>query len=117
MRCPDAMVLASLSRRTGLLVLVAAISLCVASAQPLPPPEVAARAYLLMDVSANQVLAAKDVDLPVEPASLYQVDDSLPGVQCVAQQAVGPAANLPVSERAWKMGVAACSLTPACWCR
>lgn len=111
MRCPDAMVLASLSLRTGLLVLVAAISLCVA-AQPLPPPEVAARAYLLMDVSANQVLAAKDVDLPVEPASLtklmtaYLVFNALRSKQLDLQQ------TLPVSERAWKMPGSRMSLTP-----
>jgi len=33
------------------------------------PPEVAAKAYLLIDVTANQVLAAKDPDMAVEPAS------------------------------------------------
>ncbi|MEN9887822.1 MAG: hypothetical protein RL758_2400, partial [Pseudomonadota bacterium] len=37
------------------------------------PPEVAARAYLLYDVTANQVLAAKDADAPVEPASLTKL--------------------------------------------
>lgn len=37
------------------------------------PPEIAARSYLLMDVSANQVLAAKDIDSPVEPASLTKL--------------------------------------------
>ena len=94
-----------------MLVLVAAISLCVA-AQPLPPPEVAARAYLLMDVSANQVLAAKDVDLPVEPASLtklmtaYLVFNALRSKQLDLQQ------TLPVSERAWKMPGSRMSLTP-----
>jgi len=36
----------------------------------LQPPEIAARTYMLVDVTANQVLASKDVDAPVEPASL-----------------------------------------------
>ena len=33
-------------------------------------PEIAARNYLLVDVTAGQVLDAKDVDAPVEQASI-----------------------------------------------
>jgi D-alanyl-D-alanine carboxypeptidase (penicillin-binding protein 5/6) len=75
----------------------------VAAAQVPQPPEIAARSYLLMDVSANQVLAARDPDSPVEPASLtklmtaYLVFDALRAKKITLQQA------LPVSERAWKM--------------
>ena len=36
-------------------------------------PEVAARAYLLLDVTANQILASRDMDMPVEPASLTKL--------------------------------------------
>ena len=32
------------------------------------PPEIAARAYLLMDITAGQVLAEQLADQPVEPA-------------------------------------------------
>jgi D-alanyl-D-alanine carboxypeptidase (penicillin-binding protein 5/6) len=85
-----------------------AVPLCLialaASAQQAPqPPEVAARAYLLMDVTANQILAAKDIDSPVEPASLtklmtaYLVFDALKAKKIDLKQ------TLPVSERAWKM--------------
>jgi D-alanyl-D-alanine carboxypeptidase (penicillin-binding protein 5/6) len=42
-------------------------------AQPLQAPEIAARAYLLVDVTANQILAQKDIDMPVEPASLTKL--------------------------------------------
>ena len=45
-----------------------------------PTPEIAARTYMLVDVTANQVLAAKDIDAPVEQASLTKLDDGLPGV-------------------------------------
>jgi D-alanyl-D-alanine carboxypeptidase (penicillin-binding protein 5/6) len=75
----------------------------VAPAQMPQPPELAAKAYLLMDVTANQVLAAKDPDMTVEPASLtklmtaYLVFDALKSRKLNLQQA------LPVSERAWKM--------------
>ena len=72
-------------------------------AQAPQPPEVAAKAYLLMDVTAGQILAAKDADEPVEPASLtklmtaYLVFDALKAKKLTLTQ------TLPVSERAWKM--------------
>ena len=79
-------------------------SVCLAvSAQVPQPPEIAARAYLLVDVTANQVLAAKDPDMAVEPASLtklmtaYLVFDALRSKKLDFKQ------TLPVSERAWKM--------------
>ena len=42
-------------------------------AQTPQPPEIAARAYLLLDVTASQVLAQKEADTPVEPASLTKL--------------------------------------------
>jgi D-alanyl-D-alanine carboxypeptidase (penicillin-binding protein 5/6) len=78
--------------------------LCFAAAAQAPqPPEIAARSYMLVDVSANQVLAGRDVDSPVEPASLtklmsaYLVFDALRAKKISLQQ------TLPVSVRAWKM--------------
>ena len=78
--------------------------LCLAAAAQVPqPPEIAARSYLLLDASANQILAARDPDAPVEPASLtklmtgYLVFDALRTKKIDLKQA------LPVSERAWKM--------------
>ena len=78
--------------------------LCLAAAAQTPqPPEIAARSYLLMDISANQVLAGRDIDSPVEPASLtklmtaYIVFDALRAKKIDMQQ------RLPVSQRAWKM--------------
>jgi serine-type D-Ala-D-Ala carboxypeptidase (penicillin-binding protein 5/6) len=67
------------------------------------PPEVAARAYLLVDVTTGQTLAAKDADSPVEPASLtklmtaYLVFDALRAKKITLEQ------TMSVSERAWKM--------------
>ena len=79
-----------------------ALSLPAAAQMP-QPPEVAARAYLLLDVTANQILASKDLDMPVEPASLtklmteYLVFDALKSKKITLTQTFG------VSERAWKM--------------
>ena len=74
-----------------------------AFAQAPQPPEIAARTYMLVDVTANQVLAAKDIDAPVEQASLtklmtgYLVFDALRAKKIALDQ------KLPVSVRAWKM--------------
>jgi serine-type D-Ala-D-Ala carboxypeptidase (penicillin-binding protein 5/6) len=72
-------------------------------AQAPQPPEIAAHAYLLVDLTAQQVLAELDADKPVEPASLtklmtaYIVFDALKAKKISLQQTFG------VSERAWKM--------------
>ncbi len=82
----------------------AAASAPQALATPTPQvPDIAARAYLLLDVTANQILAAKDIDSPVEPASLtklmteYLVFDALKSKKIDLKQ------TFSVSERAWKM--------------
>ena len=82
--------------------LLAAASLA-SHAQAPQPPEIAAKSYLLVDVTAGQTLAAKDADSPVEPASLtklmsaYLVFDALKAKKITLTQ------TLPVSQRAWKM--------------
>jgi len=74
-----------------------------AQAQVPQPPEIAARAYLLVDLTAQQTLAELDADKPIEPASLtklmtaYIVFDALKAKKISLQQTFG------VSERAWKM--------------
>ena len=76
--------------------------LAPAAAQMPQPPEIAARAYVLLDVTTGQVLASKDPDAPVEPASLtklmsaYLVFDALRSGKITLTQTFG------VSERAWK---------------
>jgi len=44
-----------------------------AQAQVPQPPEIAARAYLLVDLTAQQTLAELDADKPIEPASLTKL--------------------------------------------
>ena len=84
-------------------VLFVSVGLPAAHAQAPQVPEIAARSYLLLDVTANQILAAKDIDSPVEPASLtklmteYLVFDALKSKKITLTQTFG------VSQRAWKM--------------
>jgi len=91
--------------RARLQILVFPIALALggaAQAQVPVPPEVAARNYLLLDVNSGQVLAQKDIDVAIEPASLtklmsaYLVFDALRTRKITLEQ------RLPVSERAWK---------------
>ena len=84
-------------------VLLVSVVLPAAQAQTPQEPEIAARSYLLLDVTANQILAAKDIDSPLEPASLtklmteYLVFDALKSKKITLTQTFG------VSQRAWKM--------------
>jgi len=93
-------------RRTLFRILLACLPVLAAwpvAAQAPQPPEIAAKAYLLMDVTSGQVLASRAPDDPVEPASLtklmsaYLVFDALKAGKLTLKQ------TLPVSERAWKM--------------
>jgi len=67
------------------------------------PPEVAARAYLLLDITANQILAAKDIDIAVEPASLTKLMSAYLVFDALKTQKIDLKQTFPVSERAWKM--------------
>lgn len=67
------------------------------------PPEVAARAYLLLDVTSGQVLAAKDPDKPVEPASLTKLMTAYLVFDALKSGKLSLAQTLPVSEKAWRM--------------
>lgn len=72
-------------------------------AQVPQPPEIAARAFLLLDVTAGQVLAAKDADKPVEPASLTKLMTAYIVFDALKAGKISLAQTFPVSERAWKM--------------
>lgn len=74
-----------------------------AVAQVPQPPEIAARAYLLVDVTAGQVLAAKDADKPVEPASLTKLMTAYLVFDALKAGKISLTQTFPVSERAWKM--------------
>ncbi|MFD1581058.1 D-alanyl-D-alanine carboxypeptidase family protein [Ramlibacter ginsenosidimutans] len=76
---------------------------CVVAAAQVQPPEIAARNYLLMDVSANQVLAAKDIDSSVDPASLTKLMASYLVFQALQAKKIDLKQTLPVSEQASRM--------------
>jgi serine-type D-Ala-D-Ala carboxypeptidase (penicillin-binding protein 5/6) len=85
----------------NLFALLLAVVTTFAQAQALQPPEMAARQYLLMDLTTNQVLAERDADVATDPASLtklmtaYIVFGALRDKKLTLEQPVA------VSVRAW----------------
>lgn len=76
----------------------------VASAQNVPPPTVAAKAWLLLDHGSGQVLATRDPDARVEPASLTKLMTAYLTFAALKQGTLKIDQVVPVSTRAWKMG-------------
>lgn len=74
-----------------------------AAAQMPTPPEIAARAYILVDVTSGQVLAAKDPEQPVEPASLTKLMTAYLVFDALKAKKISLTQTFAVSERAWKM--------------
>ena len=74
-----------------------------AMAQAPQPPDIAAKSYLLLDVTANQILAEKNIDAPIEPASLTKLMTEYIVFDALRAKKIDLKQTLPVSERAWKM--------------
>lgn len=85
-----------------LLSLAAAVCLSAAAQAP-QSPEIAARSYMLLDVTANQILAQKDIDTAVEPASLTKLMTAYLVFDALRSKKIDLKQTFPVSERAWKM--------------
>lgn len=72
-----------------------------AAAQLPQPPEVAARQYILIDLSSQQVLAERDADSQADPASLTKLMTAYLTFNAVRDGKLALTQKLPVSERAW----------------
>jgi D-alanyl-D-alanine carboxypeptidase (penicillin-binding protein 5/6) len=79
------------------------LSACVAqvSAQTPQPPEVAARQYLLLDLTSHQVLAEREADAQAEPASLTKLMTAYLVFNAIRDKKLALEQTLPVSPRAW----------------
>ena len=85
-------------------LLIGWVCVCASSWGQMPqPPEVAARAYLLLDITANQILAAKDIDMAVEPASLTKLMSAYLVFDALKTRKIELKQSFSVSERTWKM--------------
>ena len=81
-------------------VLAAGMTL-TALAQAPQPPDVAARQYLLMDLTTGQVLAEREADAPADPASLTKLMSAYVVFGAIRDKKLKLDQPLPVSRRAW----------------
>jgi serine-type D-Ala-D-Ala carboxypeptidase (penicillin-binding protein 5/6) len=84
------------------LFLLALLFSSFAHAQAVPPPTLAAKAWLLLDNGSGQVLASQDPETRIEPASLTKLMTAYVVFGAIKQGIIKREQNVPVSERAWK---------------
>lgn len=89
---------------------ILALALCLllptfASANVAPvPPNLAANAWLLIEVSSGQTLAAEKADRRLEPASLTKLMTAYLSFAALRDNTLKLTQALPVSEKAWRTG-------------
>ncbi|MHB8165643.1 MAG: D-alanyl-D-alanine carboxypeptidase family protein [Sulfuricella sp.] len=69
---------------------------------PPPAPNIAARSYILVDLSSGQTLQQRGEDKRMEPASLTKLMTAYLTFAALRQGVITPTQALPVSERAWR---------------
>jgi D-alanyl-D-alanine carboxypeptidase (penicillin-binding protein 5/6) len=83
------------------LAFVMAATVASVSAQTPQPPEIAARQYILIDLTSNQVLAEREADTPGDPASLTKLMTAYLVFNAIRDKKLSLEQTLPVSKRAW----------------
>jgi len=84
-----------------LLALLLCIVAGAASAQMPQPPEIAAKSYVLLDLTTNQTLAERDADASSDPASLTKLMTAYIVFDAIRDKKLTLEQTLPVSRRAW----------------
>jgi len=85
-----------------LLALAMLIGLALpAHAQAPQAPEIAARQYILVDLSSHQVLAERDADTQADPASLTKLMTAYLVFNAIRDKKLSVEQEIPVSLRAW----------------
>ncbi|CAM5405307.1 D-alanyl-D-alanine carboxypeptidase [Thauera mechernichensis] len=69
----------------------------------MPPPVLAANAWVLADHATGQTLVAKDADTRIEPASLTKLMTAYLTFSALKAGTISADQVVPVSERAWRM--------------
>ncbi|WP_319379972.1 D-alanyl-D-alanine carboxypeptidase family protein [Thiomicrorhabdus sp.] len=67
------------------------------------PPSIAGKAYLLIDINSGNVLASKDPDKPVEPASLTKIMTGYVVINELRNGNLHLDDMVTISQKAWKM--------------
>jgi D-alanyl-D-alanine carboxypeptidase (penicillin-binding protein 5/6) len=88
-----------------LLSLLALLLSLTAQAQSFAaPPTVAAKSWMLLDVTSAQILASAAADERVEPASLTKLMTAYLTFSALKQNRISLTQNVTVSDRAWRTG-------------
>lgn len=82
--------------------LLSLVSLQVCAQTVEPPPPLAARAWMLIDQTSGQTLAALNPGQKVEPASLTKIMTTYVVYAALRDGKLKPGQVVPVSEKAWK---------------
>ncbi|MDH3417936.1 MAG: D-alanyl-D-alanine carboxypeptidase [Gammaproteobacteria bacterium] len=70
---------------------------------PIPaPPQLGAVGYLLVDFASDRVIAEKDADVPVEPASITKLMTAYAVFKALEQNQIALDDQVRVSEKAWR---------------
>ena len=86
-----------------LLAFVLALGCAATSWGQMPqPPEVAAKSYLLLDMTTGQTLAEREADAPSDPASLTKLMTAYVVFTALKEHKLNLEQTLPVSLRAWQ---------------
>jgi D-alanyl-D-alanine carboxypeptidase (penicillin-binding protein 5/6) len=85
-------------------LIVSALIPLSATAEVIPPPQVDARAWLLVDHESGKVLAESRPDERVEPASLTKLMTAYLTFKALKNDQLKPNQVVPVSVKAWKTG-------------
>ena len=85
------------------LVLLMSLFSLSALAEPVPAPVLAARSWVLIDHATGQVLAQKDADERIEPASLTKLMTAYLTFSALKAGTISLEQQVPVSEKAWRM--------------
>ena len=92
-------------------VLLLALAIASPALAQLPqPPEIAARQFLLIDLSSQQVLTERDADAQADPASLTKLMTAYLVFNAIRDGKLALAQKLPVSKRAWSERIGGGSL-------
>ncbi len=82
-------------------LLLACAGMSAALAQAPQPPEMAAKAYLLLDVNSDQVLSERQADVQADPASLTKLMTAWLVFDALKAKKISLEQTLPVSVLAW----------------
>jgi D-alanyl-D-alanine carboxypeptidase (penicillin-binding protein 5/6) len=85
-----------------LFALLFCFATALAHAQMPQPPELAAKSYVLVDLTTNQTLTERDADASADPASLTKLMTAYIVFDAIRDKKLSLEQTLPVSRRAWE---------------